>query len=46
MAYGWLLVAATLGVAANRWDVSGGIWGASRHALTVGFISVMIVCVG
>src|SRR6516164_8994996 len=46
MTYGWLLVAATLGVAAGRWDTSGGIWGASRHALTVGFISVMILCVG
>jgi hypothetical protein len=24
------------------WDVSGGIWGAARHAFTVGFISVMV----
>lgn len=46
MAYGWLLVAALLGVAANFWDNSGGIWGASRHALTVGFISVMVLSVG
>jgi uncharacterized protein involved in response to NO len=46
MAYGWLVVAAVLGVAATRWDTSGGIWGASRHALTVGFISVMILSVG
>jgi len=46
LAYGWLLVAAGLGVAATRWDRSGGIWGASRHALTVGFISIMILCVG
>jgi hypothetical protein len=46
MAYGWLLIAAALGVAAIRWDTSGGIWGASRHALTVGFISVMILSVG
>ena len=46
IAYGWLIVAALLGVAAARWDTSGGIWGASRHALTVGFISVMIVSVG
>ena len=46
MAYGWLLVAAALGLAAVRWDNSGGIWGASRHALTVGFISVMILSVG
>ena len=46
MAYGWLLVAATLGLAAVRYDTSGGIWGASRHALTVGFISIMILAVG
>jgi hypothetical protein len=46
MAYMWLLVAAGLGIAASRWDTSGGIWGSSRHALTVGFISVMIVSVG
>jgi hypothetical protein len=44
MAYGWLLVAALLGVAAALWDSSGGIWGASRHALTVGFI-VTVRCV-
>lgn len=46
MAYGWLLVAAVLGVAAVLWDSSGGIWGASRHALTVGFVAVMIMSVG
>ena len=46
MAYAWLLAAALLGVAANFWDTSGGIWGASRHALTVGFISVMVLSVG
>lgn len=46
MAYGWLLVAALLGVGAALWDSSGGIWGASRHALTVGFIAVMVLCVG
>ena len=46
MAYGWLLVAALLGAGAALWDSSGGIWGASRHALTVGFIAVMVFCVG
>lgn len=46
MAYVWLLVAAVLGVAAAGWDTSGGIWGASRHALTVGFVAVMILSVG
>lgn len=46
MAYGWLLAAALLGVGAALWDSSGGIWDASRHALTVGFIAVMVMCVG
>jgi uncharacterized protein involved in response to NO len=46
MAYAWLIVAAVLGVGAVWSDHSGGIWGASRHALTVGFVSVMILCVG
>ena len=46
MAYAWLLVAALLGVGAALWDSSGGIWGASRHALTVGFVAVMVFCVG
>ena len=46
MAYLWLLVAALLAVGAALWDSSGGIWGASRHALTVGFIAVMVFCVG
>ena len=46
VAYCWLLVAAALAVAAVRWDSSGGIWGASRHALTVGFVSLMVLSVG
>jgi hypothetical protein len=46
VAYGWLMVAALLGVAATRWDISGGIWGASRHALTVGFVATMVLAVG
>ena len=46
VAYAWSLVAALLSVAASRWDTSGGIWGASRHALTVGFIAVMVLSVG
>jgi uncharacterized protein involved in response to NO len=46
MAYGWLLVASLLGVVASIWDTSGGIWGASRHALTVGFIAVMVLSIG
>ena len=43
---GWLSVSALLGIIAARWDSSGGIWGASRHALTVGFVSVMVLSVG
>jgi len=46
LAYGWLLVAAALGMAAARWDTSGGLWGASRHAFTVGFISAMVFAIG
>jgi uncharacterized protein involved in response to NO len=46
VAYGWLLSASLLGLAAALWDHSGGIWGASRHALTVGFIAAMVFCVG
>lgn len=46
MAYVWLLIAALLGAAAASWDTSGGIWGASRHALTVGFVSIMVFSVG
>lgn len=45
-AYGWLLVSAVLTVAAALWDVEGGLWGASRHALTVGFISTMVFAIG
>jgi hypothetical protein len=45
-AYAWLLIAATLGVYAALADNHGGIWGASRHALTVGFLSTMVFAIG
>ena len=46
-AYVWLLVAAGLGVwAAFTRGETAGIWGASRHALTVGFIAAMVFGVG
>ena len=45
-AYLWLLVAAVLGVYAARSDANGGIWGASRHALTVGFLATMVFAIG
>lgn len=44
--YVWLLVAAGLGVWAAWADTSGGIWGASRHALTVGFAATMVFTIG
>ena len=44
-AYVWLVIAAVLGVWAS---LSGepGIWGGSRHALTVGFIATMVFTIG
>jgi uncharacterized protein involved in response to NO len=46
IAYGWLLIAAALGISASLMNEAPGVWGASRHALTVGFIAAMIFCVG
>jgi uncharacterized protein involved in response to NO len=45
-AYVWLIVAASLGVWAANAANPIGLWGASRHALTVGFIAMMVFCVG
>jgi hypothetical protein len=46
LAYIWLGIAALLTVWATGADRAGGIWGASRHALTVGFIAVMVFAIG
>lgn len=46
IAYGWLLIAAALSIWAALAGAAPGIWGGSRHALTVGFIAAMIFCVG
>jgi uncharacterized protein involved in response to NO len=46
VAYGWLLIASALWVLAAWADHSGGIWGAARHALTVGFLSTMVFAIG
>ena len=46
LAYVWALVAALLGVWAAFTDNAYGIWGASRHALTVGFLSTMVFAIG
>jgi hypothetical protein len=45
IAYGWLVVAALLGIYAAK-SGDPGIWSASRHALTVGFLSAMVFSVG
>lgn len=45
-AYVWLLIAAAMSVAAAIGDREGGIWGASRHALTVGFLATMVFAIG
>lgn len=46
LAYGWLIVAGSMSVWAAFADVHGGIWGASRHALTVGFAATMVFAIG
>lgn len=45
-AYGWLMIAAALGIWAVFSADAVGIWGASRHALTVGFFSLMVFGIG
>jgi len=44
--YIWLVVSCVLNMLAVRFDQSGGIWGASRHAITVGFIAGMVFVIG
>lgn len=44
--YVWLLVASLLTLLAVPLDRSGGLWGASRHALTVGFVAGMVFAIG
>ena len=46
LAYAWAVVAAALGIWASWVEDSHGIWGASRHALTVGFLATMVFSVG
>jgi uncharacterized protein involved in response to NO len=46
LCYIWLVVAALLSMWAAIADRNGGIWGASRHALTVGFLAGMIFAIG
>jgi len=46
IAYGWLTISAFMACAAAAEDRSGGLWGASRHALTVGFAATMVFAIG
>lgn len=46
VAYIWLSIASVLSVIASLADRAGGIWGASRHALTVGFLATMVFSIG
>jgi len=44
--YVWLVIAGAMSTWAAFADVHGGIWGASRHALTVGFAATMVFAIG
>jgi uncharacterized protein involved in response to NO len=46
IAYVWLLIATGLTMWAAAADRAGGIWGASRHAVTVGFLGAMVFAIG
>jgi hypothetical protein len=46
LSYIWALIAASLAVWAASAHEAHGIWGASRHALTVGFLSTMVFAIG
>ncbi len=46
IAYAWLVVAGFMSIWAAFADRHGGIWGASRHALTVGFAATMVFSIG
>jgi hypothetical protein len=46
LAYVWATIAASLAIWAALTVDSHGIWGASRHALTVGFLALMVFAIG
>ena len=46
LAYAWLVVGGSMSIWAAWADQHGGIWGASRHALTVGFAATMVFAIG
>jgi uncharacterized protein involved in response to NO len=46
IAYAWLVIAGSMSIWAAFADLHGGVWGASRHALTVGFAATMVFSIG
>src|SRR6185312_14566169 len=46
IAYAWACIAGALGIWAALARNPQGIWGASRHALTVGFLAMMVFAIG
>jgi hypothetical protein len=46
IAYAWLIIAGGMSAWAACADQHGGIWGASRHALTAGFAATMVFAIG
>jgi hypothetical protein len=46
IAYLWLVIASGLGICSAYFDHAHGWIGASRHALTVGFVSTMVFAIG
>ena len=46
LAYLWAIIAAALGLWAALSADAQGIWGASRHALTVGLLATMVFAIG
>jgi hypothetical protein len=46
LAYLWLVIGALLGVAADLLPTHTGLGGASRHAVTVGFLATLIFAIG
>jgi uncharacterized protein involved in response to NO len=44
--YIWLVVSCVLNALAILYDHEGGIWGSSRHAITVGFVAGMVFVIG
>jgi uncharacterized protein involved in response to NO len=46
LTYVWLVISCILGLLAVEFDHAGGLWGATRHALTVGFAAGMVFVIG